>query len=458
MGKIVTSACTCWSTRRYRHHGVWLLPLILLGCAHESSWENKSEVNETVEQISQTSIDAYLPPEPLPNGDEDWFPEKWRDAQLKNSEELATNELVYQGAARDTLHKIARQGDTITLVPLYTAEDLSGLGAADRSRLRQLTKDLKDRDGLQVRVVGHASSVPLSGVARAKFKDNTELSKARAVEVAQFLRESLNLSPDAVTSDGVGDSQPISRDPKRNRRVEVAFSYRLGAPALPTLNDMPKNFTPWWRERVMSGMNGGATAVAETIEGFYVRSLQHSNQIRVFSDIPLIRETAILEAEGAFDPHLFMEARFRHADEPVGSTLKTGGPSRFEENEWRYTAGLRKRTFTGADVEVSQRIGGIDNNSVFFVPQDQGRTELAISVTQPLLNRAGIEYNRSTIRVATIDHQVALDEFQRQVESHLLEVARAYWSLYLERGTLLIKTRLVDETAKLATNWKNAAG
>lgn len=60
-----------------------------------------------------------------------------------------------------------------------------------------------------------------------------------------------------------------------------------------------------------------------------------------------------------------------------------------------------------------------------------------------------MEYNRATVRVARIDHEISLSELQRQVESHLLEVSRAYWSLYLERGLLAIKTRLAGETGKL---------
>ncbi|MCA8967649.1 MAG: TolC family protein, partial [Planctomycetes bacterium] len=193
-------------------------------------------------------------------------------------------------------------------------------------------------------------------------------------------------------------------------------------------------------------------------EGLYVRAIEHSHQVSVFSTLPLIRDTAVVEAEGEFDPRAFIESRLRHANEPVGSTLRTGGPTRFREDEWRVTGGVRKHTWTGADIELSQRVGVVDSNSLFFVPDDQAQTELSLSVTQPLLNRAGLEYNRSTVRIARLDGEIAMEEFRRQVGAHLLELTRAYWALYLQRGALVIRTRLAEETRTLLERLQSRRG
>jgi outer membrane protein TolC len=206
---------------------------------------------------------------------------------------------------------------------------------------------------------------------------------------------------------------------------------------------------PWWASRITRPIDQGANTITADMESLFLGALSNSDQIKVYSDLPLIRETGILEAEGRFDPRLFLEGELSSIDEPTGSTLKTGGPERFEENEWTVTGGVRKRFSSGADIELSQRVGELENNSVFLVPQDQALTKLNLSITQPLLRGGGYEYNRSTIRIAKLDHEVAMAEFQRQVESHLLEVSRAYWALYRNRGELLIKTRLLDETESL---------
>ncbi len=217
------------------------------------------------------------------------------------------------------------------------------------------------------------------------------------------------------------------------------------------IKSIPDNYAPWWREKIQRPLLKNATAVNLDLETLYVRALDHSSQIEVFRDLPLIRETAILESTGKFDPHVFVDGFYRRTNEPVGSTLRTGGADRFKEHEWNSTVGLRKKVITGGEFEVSQKLSGIDSNSTFFVPDDQAVTRLQLSFTQPLLNGGGIEYNRSIINIAKLDHEVALDEFQRQLESHLLSVSRGYWSLYLERAILLQKQRLVQATGKIVS-------
>ncbi|MEQ8660497.1 MAG: TolC family protein, partial [Gammaproteobacteria bacterium] len=263
---------------------------------------------------------------------------------------------------------------------------------------------------------------------------------------------------------GAGDAAPLvagagAHARARNRRVEVTVSYREPASLVATPDPaFPADFEPWWQGGVMSPMLPGAAARAEDIESLYLRALQHSSQIEVFRDVPLIRETAILEAEGSFDPNLFMEAEFRDTDEPVGSTLRTGGPARFKEQQLAYTAGVRKRVASGGEVELSQRVARQQNNSVFFVPDDQALSRMQLSFTQPLLRGAGVGYNRSTVAIAKIDHSIAADELQRQVESHLLEIAQSYWSLYQERARYLIDQRLAHRSGDLLATLQGRRG
>ena len=443
-----------------------VLALGLSGCAHQDEkWEERNEVADTVEQISATAIRNYSP---------DYEAESYKDQYTGDKQAVGEYETIaaelgdghpsYLAGAANKLYDIQRDGDRIELTPRYRGDDLAGLGAGDKQELRRLLAEFKDKTDLKVDVTGHANNLPLSGRAKSQFGDNTGLSQERARIVAEFIAGELGLSGAAISHRGVGDSSPIASNTTangrhRNRRVEVIFRFQSRLASSVHLGPgVPDNYTPWWQEHVTSALHTDKGVVFEDVESLYIKALESSNQIKVFSDLPLIRETAILEAEGRFDPHLFMEARLRHADEPVGSTLRTGGPNRFKENEFQYTAGLRKRLYSGGEIEVSQRLGTLDNNSVFFEPDDQAQTRFTVSLTQPLLHGGGFAYNRNSVRVAKIDHDIALDEFQRQVESHLLEVARAYWSVYLERAALLIKTRLVERTESLATELQSRRG
>lgn len=185
-----------------------------------------------------------------------------------------------------------------------------------------------------------------------------------------------------------------------------------------------------------------------TLEELFISAIQNSSQIKVFSELPLIRQTSIQEARGAFDITAFVEGKYDSVNDPVGSTLTTGGASRLEEEKLGFRAGLKKKVETGAEIYATQELKRTDSNSTFFTPNPQVEARLTVGVVQPLLNGAGIGYNRSIIRIAKIDSQIARQEFLRQVESHLLEITRTYWGLYMARGVYQAKERASQEADK----------
>ncbi|SRR5579862_25862 len=249
---------------------------------------------------------------------------------------------------------------------------------------------------------------------------------------------------------------PAVRNPAGVEKVVIrqfASEASLGVRAPRTFGreseaSMPSDFAPWWIRGQNSAI-GDNSGMPITIEDLYIRALRNSKQIRVFGDLPVIRETGIQEAKGAFDTKAFLKGKFEHENDPVGNVLTTGGPDRFKQDEWSFEAGLDKKFITGAEVTLSEKMGRLENNSIYFLPNPQSTATLSLSIVQPLLKGAGVSYNRSTMRIAKLDSQVAMDEFVRQSESHLLEITRTYWALYAARVTYLQKAMLVDETGRL---------
>lgn len=221
---------------------------------------------------------------------------------------------------------------------------------------------------------------------------------------------------------------------------------------------IPKEFTPWWQARVNGQINQAVPNISTNVTSLFTRALKYSSQIKVFSDLPLIRETTIQEAEGPYDFRLFAEGRLTDLDEPVGDDLQTGGPLRYEEYSKNLEYGVRKKFITGTEVELKQNIGDMDTNSTYFNPEDQARTGTCLTITQPLLKRFGIAYNRSPIDLAGIDHSIAQEELRRNVESHLLEVTRAYWGLYLERSLLLQREQLAKKSLDIYKQMQQRTG
>jgi len=350
--------------------------------------------------------------------------------------------------------------------------ELTDIAKADIVKEVASLKTRKDIKNLRIEVVGHTDSSPIGGSLRDQFPDNQALSLERARQVALFLREHLGLPESAVGYTGAGAAQPIADNGSpdgraQNRRVEVQPQFGEHA-IIEVVNDpekelhlteIPADYVPWWQPLVTEQMNPKVEKrTFQGIEEVLLRALKHSNQIHVFSDLPLIRETVIDEAKGKFDTHVFVEGKYGRIDKPTGSLLETGGPLRFEEDEWTLEAGLRKKLITGGELEVSEKIGERDNNSEYFNPHQQGNAKLALTFRQPLLNGAGFEYNESQIEVAKVDQTVSMDEFMRQVSAHLLEVERAYWALYLERANLLQKKRLFTDAEKVVAELEYRRG
>ncbi len=202
----------------------------------------------------------------------------------------------------------------------------------------------------------------------------------------------------------------------------------------------------WWLPSVQSSLRypPAEVVVPITLEGLIIQALKHSTQVKVYSDLPIIRGTSVLEAQAAFDPAAFWDTRWDSQSDPVGSTLTTGGAPRYENNQLTTAAGLRRRTTTGGRMELSQRVGFQDTNSNFFVPDPQGTAKLVMNFTQPLMRGRGREYTQSITVLAMIDKDIAEAEFSRQLQSHLLEICRAYWGLFLERSLLVQKRRSVE--------------
>ena len=98
------------------------------------------------------------------------------------------------------------------------------------TKLREVLNTMKHRANVRVHFVGHTDSDKLSPTLSSQYSDNIGLSRARAEIAAEFFQRALDLPPESVTYDGVGDLQPIASNnteagKRRNRRVEVQVWY-----------------------------------------------------------------------------------------------------------------------------------------------------------------------------------------------------------------------------------------
>jgi outer membrane protein TolC len=200
----------------------------------------------------------------------------------------------------------------------------------------------------------------------------------------------------------------------------------------------------WWKSQVIQSLQVTEQTEPVNTHGLVYLALKNSPRIQAISQNPLIREMAVIEADSNFDPVGFVRSGFDDRNDPVGNALVTGGPAFLKDNIWNGDFGLRQKTRTGADVELSQKLGFQNSNSRFFSPQDQGTATLALNVAQPLLRGRGRFVNESQILIAQANAGAAWDTFANELQGELLLVAQAYWRLYYDRSLFLQKKRNVE--------------
>jgi len=203
----------------------------------------------------------------------------------------------------------------------------------------------------------------------------------------------------------------------------------------------------WWDRHVTNQQRRTAQPLPTDIHSLMYLALKYSNEIRIAAENPVIRQTAITEADSNFDWVRYLNTSLNDTNEPISNQLTTGNNSRFfNEESVQAVGGVRRNTRTGGQFDVSQRFGFQDNNSDFFFPANQATGQLTVSYSQPLLRGRGRAYNNSLVVLSQLDAGVAEDEFLATLQNHLLEITRSYWALYQERAALAQQTSLYLKT------------
>jgi flagellar motor protein MotB len=96
--------------------------------------------------------------------------------------------------------------------------------------LRDVLEKMHGRLNVRLHFVGHADPQALNGPLKAKYGDNTGLSRERAGTTAEYCQRALGLPAEAISYEGLGESKPVASNATEegralNRRVEVEVWY-----------------------------------------------------------------------------------------------------------------------------------------------------------------------------------------------------------------------------------------
>jgi outer membrane protein TolC len=213
----------------------------------------------------------------------------------------------------------------------------------------------------------------------------------------------------------------------------------------------------WWARPLQGALTSGA-AQPQSLTALMDSAVTNSVQLNVFAELPAIRSTGIDEAQGRYQAEFFTEARYRNSNDPTTSLAQTRGSDRLRETDTSLEFGVRTRTRTGAELTIAQRFSDLYSNQIDYNPREQARSRTTLGVVQPLLRESGTQYNNSVERIAELETAAAEQEFARQAESHLLEISRSYWTLYLARAVLLQQQKSADAVTEIVERIQNRKG
>ena len=255
---------------------------------------------------------------------------------------------------------------------------------------------------------------------------------------------SLELSP--VPRIFVPHASQTSREAQVLEPYHTRSQLYANEAAPPTSSQLPPEFVPWWLTP-----NGSALGIRP--QPFYValdeliqNALSNSPHIQIAATETHIRQAQLVAESAQFDWLTFLETRYDDLNDPIGNTLTTGNnDDRFTQQEFFTRGGLRRRNNNGSEIELSQRLGTLDNNSRFLLPPDQGNSRLELSYRHPLLRGGGTAVNQSLVVLTDIDFRIASDELLVQIQNHLTDVTETYWELVRARSELIQRQRLLTQ-------------
>jgi outer membrane protein len=273
-----------------------------------------------------------------------------------------------------------------------------------------------------------------------------------------------NLAPSNATPTAA--SVPAANAPNSSEAIAMPEQIAAGAPpviapsnttAAPQQSISPaESIAPYWTVEGQLAIKAppDRSAVVD-LESLVWASLAHSPYVQSIKLTPLIRETEIQQAQGAFDPTRFVDSIWNDRSDPVGNTLTTGGPPRLNDKTMNNKAGIRNKNTLGGNLEASQEIILHNSNSLFFVPRQQADTKMFMRYTQPLMRGAGQAYNRATITIAELNTAAAGKDSNQAMQLHVMDLSEAYWQLFYHRSQLLQLRRGLERLKVIASQLEN---
>ena len=227
-----------------------------------------------------------------------------------------------------------------------------------------------------------------------------------------------------------GCTNPLASDPSDYgpvvpvQTLRTVGTLRLEDHALPP--EAPKPIT-----EPPADPFAGLSKLEISIEQCRAWALQNNMDLQVALIEPTIAREALSGEEAKFESVFRARARYNDIDNATSSSLESNQAELFD-----LTPGVTIPLRTGGSVTVDLPISRTKNDNEFTTLNPSYTTDLAFSISQPLLRNAGRWVNTASIRIQALETQISEARAKLEVIRQLAAVDRAYWRLYASRRLL----------------------
>ena len=199
--------------------GLVCLPVAAQEATQGSTPDNSTALRGKMLDRSRTLVEAVAPNTETQSPQFDALsPSSLTDGQQR----VMLETVAPQGQAQGEMKMMDEGGSS------YFASGRAELTPRSVAMLADLAASLRGKRDIHIEVIGHTDS---QRIVSSPYPTNQALSQGRALAVAAFLRQRLQLPAEAFSVAGRGESQPVASNDSaegmaRNRRVELRVWYR----------------------------------------------------------------------------------------------------------------------------------------------------------------------------------------------------------------------------------------
>jgi outer membrane protein len=150
------------------------------------------------------------------------------------------------------------------------------------------------------------------------------------------------------------------------------------------------------------------------------------------------------------DPNVTGTIQFERARQPQSNTLFSGGKTSLTTNTNEYTFGYNQGFVTGTALQASIINNRITTDSPFTVYSPELSSTFRATVTQHLLQGAGIWINKRFMYQAINDRRITDSSFREQILYTVNQVESIYWGLVSAYEDVQAKQRALAQSTKLS--------